>query len=316
MRLPSDIFRIRFLTFHSMSAGGFLEPPPKKISYSTFRRRMWSSNRESSSSMVKQKLHGQAAAGNWLGGLYHRKQRAPETPRCRQMIGLWIASNTHMGRPQSENQIRIVIADDHAVLRESLAALLSSRPEFAVEGWAANGQEALALVKEHHPDVLVLDLFMPESDGFEVLRTLDKAGSQVATVVLTGSESELDYAQAVKLGARGLVLKSDGPEKLFAAIRTVANGELAFSDELAQRVLSTMTAESKAPADALARLSDREKQIAYHVARGLKNKDIGQSLNISENTVKRHLQSIFTKTGARDRLELAVLALNEVGRAA
>src|SRR5215472_12988427 len=197
MRLPSDIFRSRFLTFQSMSAGGFLEPPPKKMSYSTFRRRIWSSNRESSSSMVKQKLHGQTAAGNRSGGLYHRKQRAPGTPRCRQRIGLWIASNPHMGRPQSENQIRIVIADDHAVLRESLAALLSSRPEFAVDGWAANGQETLSLVQEHRPDVLVLDLFMPEGDGFDVLRTLDRAGSRVAAVVLTGSESQLDYAQAV-----------------------------------------------------------------------------------------------------------------------
>jgi DNA-binding NarL/FixJ family response regulator len=221
-----------------------------------------------------------------------------------------------MGRTQSENQIRIVIADDHAVLRESLAALLSSRPEFAVEGWAANGQETLSLVQEHRPDVLVLDLFMPEGDGFDVLRTLDRAGSRVAAVVLTGSESQLDYAQAVKLGARGLVLKSDGPEKLFTAIRTVANGELAFSDELAQQVLTTISAESKAPADALHRLSERERQIAYHVARGLKNKDIAHALNISENTVKRHLQSIFTKTGSRDRLELAVLALNEASRAA
>jgi DNA-binding NarL/FixJ family response regulator len=221
-----------------------------------------------------------------------------------------------MAKGVSKNRVRIIIADDHAVLRESLAALLSSQDDFTVEGWASNGQEALALVKQHHPDVLVLDLFMPESDGFEVLRTLDHAGSRVATVVLTGSESELDYAQAVKLGARGLVLKSDGPDKLFGAIRTVANGELAFSDELAHQVLTTMSAESKPVPNSLARLSEREKQIAYQVARGLRNKDIGLALNISENTVKRHLQSIFSKTGSRDRLELAVLALNEVSKAA
>jgi DNA-binding NarL/FixJ family response regulator len=216
----------------------------------------------------------------------------------------------------SKPKIRIVIADDHAVLRESLGALLSTEPDFQVEGNASNGQEALAAVQQYRPDVLVLDLFMPGSDGFEVLRTLDRAGSRVAAVVLTGSESELDYAQVVKLGGRGLVLKSDGPERLFNAIRTVANGELAFSDELAQQVLTTMTAESKGAANALARLSERERQIAYYVARGMKNKDIGQELNISENTVKRHLQSIFTKTGARDRLELAVLALSEVSKAA
>src|SRR5215831_7844430 len=216
----------------------------------------------------------------------------------------------------SKSKIRIVVADDHAVLRESLGALLSTQPEFQVEGLASNGQDALAQVQQHHPDVLVLDLFMPGSDGFEVLRTLDRAGSRVAAVVLTGSESELDYAQVVKLGGRGLVLKSDGPERLFTAIRTVANGELAFSDELAHQVLTTMSAESKPSAHALARLSERERQIAYYVARGMKNRDIGQELNISENTVKRHLQSIFTKTGARDRLELAVLALSEISKAA
>lgn len=221
-----------------------------------------------------------------------------------------------MVKSASNPAIRVVIADDHAVLRESLAALLGTQEDLTVEGLANNGQEALELVQQRHPDVLVLDLFMPESDGFDVLRTLDHAGSRVAAVVLTGSENELDYAQAVRLGARGLVLKSDGPEKLFTAIRTVANGELAFSDELAQRVLTTMSAETRSASDALARLSEREKQIAYYVARGLKNKDIGQTLNISENTVKRHLQSIFSKTGTRDRLELAVLALNEVNRAA
>lgn len=219
-------------------------------------------------------------------------------------------------RDVSQNRIRIVIADDHAVLRESLASLLSSEPDFVVEGRAANGQEALSMVQELHPDVLVLDLFMPQADGFEVMRTLERAGSHVAAVVLTGSDSELDYAQAVKLGARGLVLKSDGPEKLFAAIRTVANGELAFSDELAQQVLTAMSAETRSSVNALGRLSERERQIAYHVARGMKNKDIGSALNISENTVKRHLQSIFTKTGSHDRLELAVLALSEVSKAA
>jgi DNA-binding NarL/FixJ family response regulator len=218
----------------------------------------------------------------------------------------------------AEPKTRIVIADDHAVLRESLAALLSTQPDFSVEGTAADGLQALEVVQKVHPEVLVLDLFMPGSDGFEVLRTLDKAGSRVATVVLTGSESESDYTNVVRLGGRGLVLKSDGPEKLFSAVRTVAAGELAFSDDLAQRVLSSMAQDTRGtlPPSSLDRLSERERQIAFCVARGLKNKDISAQLNISENTVKRHLQSIFNKTGARDRLELAVLALNEVSRAA
>lgn len=217
-------------------------------------------------------------------------------------------------------KIRIVIADDHAILRESLSLLLSTQKDFEIEGSATNGQEALQMVQQHHPDVLVLDLFMPDFDGFEVLRTLDRNATRVATVVLTASESETDYAQVVRLGARGLVMKGDGPQSLFEAIRVVAAGELAFSDELARQVVSSLANDTRdtqrAPQASLHRLSERERQIAYAVARGMKNRDIATQLNISENTVKRHLQSIFGKTGARDRLELAVLALNEAGKAA
>ncbi len=216
----------------------------------------------------------------------------------------------------NNSRIPIVIADDHAVLRESLGALLSTQKDFEVVGKAGSGTEALHLVNESHPDVLVLDLFMPNTDGFEVLRTLDKAGSRVASVVLTGSENQPDYVQVVRLGARGLVLKGEGPERLFAAIRSVANGELAFSEDIAQQVLSAMAGEAKEEPSTIRRLSERERQIAALVARGMKNKDIAQELNISENTVKRHLQSIFNKTGARDRLELAVIALTELTKAA
>ncbi len=215
-------------------------------------------------------------------------------------------------------KIPIVIADDHAILRESLAALLNTQKDFEVVGTAATGSEALTVVNESSPEVLVLDLFMPGGDGFEVLRTLDTAGSRVASVVLTASESQPDYVQVVRLGARGLVLKGEGPERLFAAIRAVANGELAFTEEIAQQVLTAMAGESRQQEQptSLRRLSERERQIAALVARGMKNKDIAQELHISENTVKRHLQSIFNKTGSRDRLELAVLALSEFGRAA
>jgi DNA-binding NarL/FixJ family response regulator len=216
-------------------------------------------------------------------------------------------------------QIRIVIADDHAILRESLALLLGTQKDFEVLGSATNGQQALEMVQRFHPEVLVLDLFMPDFDGFEVLRTLDRHGNRVATVILTGSESDTDYAQVVRLGGRGLVMKGDGPQRLFDAIRTVASGELAFSDELARQVVSSLASDSRTqpPQQAsLQRLSDRERQIAYSVARGMKNRDIAEQLKISENTVKRHLQSIFGKTGSRDRLELAVLALNEASKAA
>ena len=224
-----------------------------------------------------------------------------------------------MSEIDAPNKIRIVIADDHQILRESLTLLLATQKDIKIEGSAANGQQALEMVQQFRPDVLVLDLFMPDFDGFEVLRTLDRSGNRVATVVLTASESDTDYAQVVRLGARGLVMKGDGPETLFDAIRVVAAGELAFSDELARQVVSSLANDSRdsQPVQAsLHRLSDRERQIAYAVARGMKNRDIAQQLTISENTVKRHLQSIFGKTGARDRLELSVLALNEAVRAA
>jgi DNA-binding NarL/FixJ family response regulator len=214
-------------------------------------------------------------------------------------------------------KVRIVIADDHTVLRESLAALLETQHDFQVIGKASTGAETLELLRRDVPDVVVLDLFMPGTDGFEVLRVMEKAGLRVASVVLTASESNPDYVQVVRLGARGLVLKGDTPEKLFAAIRTVANGELAFSEEVAHGVLTAMSQEThEERASSLHRLSDRERQIAYLVARGMKNRDIAQQLTISENTVKRHLQSIFSKTGAKDRLELAVIALSEIGSAA
>jgi DNA-binding NarL/FixJ family response regulator len=216
----------------------------------------------------------------------------------------------------TQNRIGIVIADDHMVLRESLTALLQSQPDFEVLGTAANGEEALLLVQQHKPKVLVLDLFMPESDGFEVLRTLERGGSRVASVVLTGSDSQNDYVQVVRLGARGLVLKADNPQKLFAAIRSVAEGDLAFSDEIAHTILDAMVTDQPSVPSSMTRLSERERQISYMVARGMRNRDIATELTISENTVKRHLQSIFSKTGSRDRLELAVLALSELGKAA
>jgi DNA-binding NarL/FixJ family response regulator len=216
----------------------------------------------------------------------------------------------------TEKRIGIVIADDHMVLRESLTALLQSQPDFEVLGTAGNGEEAVRLVQQHSPQVLVLDLFMPDSDGFEVLRTLERAGNRVASVVLTGSDSQNDHVQVVRLGARGLVLKADDPQKLFAAIRSVADGELAFSDEIAHSIMDAMASDQPAIPSSMTRLSDRERQISYMVARGMRNRDIATDLAISENTVKRHLQSIFSKTGSRDRLELAVLALSEIGKAA
>ena len=232
-------------------------------------------------------------------------------------VGITTPKKINKSTPQKNNllpirtlqkKIRIAIAEDHAVLREALATMLDRQPDFHVEAKARNGREALQLLREKPADVLILDLTMPECDGFEVLRNMNQHGSPVPTLVLTGSEDRAAYAQVVKLGGRGLVVKSDGIETLFSAVRAVAAGKLAFCNEIAQNVLGAI-APKPGLTGALNRLSTREKQIATLVARGMKNSEIARELAISYNTVKVHLQTIFSKTGVRDRLELVTLAL-------
>ena len=214
-------------------------------------------------------------------------------------------------------RVAVILADHHQVVRDSIAALLGTQADIQVVASAANGNQVADLVQRHRPDVLVLELDLPESSGFEVLRTLGQAGLSVPTLILTGSDNEVDYVQAVRLGASGLVLKRDSPEKLFDAIRSVAAGQLAFSNEIAQQVVSWMAGERARPlVRGLQRLSEREHTVVVLVARGLRNREIAAQLNISENTVKRHLQSIFSKTGAHDRVELAALAAEQKAEAA
>lgn len=214
-------------------------------------------------------------------------------------------------------KLAVVLADHQQVVRDSLATLLQTQPDMQVVGTAASGRQTLELVQRHRPDVLILELDLLESNGFEVLRALGQAGASVPTLILTASDNEVDYVQAVRLGATGLVLKRDSPEKLFEAIRNVAAGQLAFSNEIAQQVVSWMAGERvrQRPAG-LQRLSGREQTVAELVAKGLRNREIAAQLQISENTVKRHLQSIFSKTGARDRVELAAMAADHKAEAA
>jgi DNA-binding NarL/FixJ family response regulator len=214
-------------------------------------------------------------------------------------------------------KLAVVLGDHQQVVRDSIAALLGTQPDMEVVASAASASEVLELVRQQRPDVLILELDLRDGNGFEVLRTLGQEGTAVPTLILTASENEVDYVQAVRLGATGLVLKRDSPEKVFQAVRNVAAGQLAFSNEIAQQVVSWMAGERTRPRPSgLQRLSEREQMVAALVSRGLRNRQIAAELKISENTVKRHLQSIFSKTGVRDRLELAVMALTELSKAA
>ncbi len=214
-------------------------------------------------------------------------------------------------------RLALILADHHQVVRDSVANLLEAQPDMQVVAVAGAGSQVPELVERHRPDVLVLELDLPELTGLEVLRTLGHAGLSLPTLILTASDNEVDYVQAVRLGASGLVLKRDSPDKLFQAIRNVAAGQLAFSNEIAQQVVSWMAGERmRAPVRGLQRLSQRERAVAVLVARGLRNREIAVQLNISENTVKRHLQSIFSKTGAHDRVELAAMTVEQPAEAA
>lgn len=213
--------------------------------------------------------------------------------------------------------LAIVLGDHQQVVRDSIASLLGNQDDMEVVGSGASAGQVLELVRQHRPDVLILELDLLDGNGFEVLRTLSQESATVPTLILTASENEVDYVQAVRLGATGLVLKRDSPEKLFRAIRCVAAGQLAFSNEIAQQVVNWMAGERARPAvRGLHRLSEREHMVALLVTRGLRNREIAAELNISENTVKRHLQSIFSKTGAHDRVELAALAAEQKAEAA
>jgi len=214
-------------------------------------------------------------------------------------------------------RLTVMLADHHQVVRDSLANLLEMQSDMQVVAVAGAGSQVPEMVQRHRPDVLVLELDLPEATGLEVLRTLGQAGLSLPTLILTASDNEVDYVQAVRLGASGLVLKRDSPEKLFQTIRSVAAGQLAFSNEIAQQVVSWMAGErTRPPVRGLQRLSERERAVAVLVTRGLRNREIGAQLNISENTVKRHLQSIFSKTGAHDRVELAAMTAQQTAEAA
>ena len=215
------------------------------------------------------------------------------------------------------SRIAIVIADDHAVLRESLAALLQSQPDFE---WWARPPMAKRRCNWCRSTARRCWCWISSCRKATALRCCARwtaRADRVASVVLTGSESQNDYVQVVRLGARGLVLKGDDPQKLFAAIRVGCRRRAWPSPtKLPGACWSPWFPISRPCPASMSRLSERERQISYMVARGMRNRDIATDSKISENTVKRHLQSIFSKTGSRDRLELAVLALTDINKAA
>lgn len=199
--------------------------------------------------------------------------------------------------------IRLLIADDHPVVRDGLAGMLASQPDLQLVGAAADGRQAVDLAASTHPDVLLLDLRMPGMDGVQAIGELRSRHPEIRVLVLTTYDTDADILRAIEAGASGYLLKDAPREDLFQAIRTVAGGQTYLSPVVASRLVQMV----RAPADDAP--SERELEVLALVARGMSNKEIGRQLHIGEATVKSHLLHVFAKLGASDRTHAVTIAL-------
>lgn len=201
--------------------------------------------------------------------------------------------------------IRVVVADDHHVVRRGLTGLIDSTDDLEVVGVAANGAEAVALVRELRPDVTLMDLQMPEVDGVEATRTILAEDLGTEVLVLTSFSDQARIHAAIDAGAVGYLLKDAEPEVLLDGIRAVARGESPIDPRAARRLLA---ARADAAPDPGAGLSPRETEVLRLVVQGLLNKQIAQRLGVTERTVKAHLTSAYQRIGVADRTQAALWA--------
>jgi DNA-binding NarL/FixJ family response regulator len=201
--------------------------------------------------------------------------------------------------------IRIVLADDHRIVLEGLAQLLSLESDLEVVQRCIDGNEAMAAVDELHPDVLVADVSMPGLTGLEILRRLREQGSATHVVLLTAQMTDVQVVDAVRMNVGGIVLKEAASRTLVQCVRTVAGGGRWLDQQTIHGALDAMLRREAGIARASRTLTKRELEIVRMVATGLRNKQIGDKLTISEGTVKMHLHSIYEKLGISGRVELS-----------
>jgi len=204
--------------------------------------------------------------------------------------------------------IRVVIADDHPIVLEGLAQLLTMEKDFQVVERCHNGDEALAAVARLQPDVLVLDIRMPQRDGMAVLRELVSQKSPTRVVLLTAEVNDNEVLEAVRLGVSAIVMKETASQTLVQAARAASRGEQMLDDRSVRRALDHLLRREAGVAAARRVLTSRELDIVRMVATGLRNKQIAEALSISEGTVKIHLHSIYAKLGVSGRVELTLYA--------
>jgi len=203
--------------------------------------------------------------------------------------------------------IRIVVADDHPVVRDGLVAILSAQRDFAVVGEAGTGEEAVRLATEQRADVLLLDLEMPHMDGVEVLQRLRERHSDVRVIVFTAFDADERILAAVRAGAKGYLLKGVPRDEIFEAVRVVHAGNSLLQPVVASRLLRQMSEDDSA-AQGIRSLTTRELEVLRLVMRGLQNKEIANELVVTERTVKFHVSSILMKLGAGNRTEAVAIA--------
>lgn len=212
---------------------------------------------------------------------------------------------------KAKQVIRILVADDHAIFRDGLRKLLEVADDVQIVGEASNGVECTKMLAKFKPDILLLDLRMPEKDGLGVLEEVNFDTLPTRVIVLTAAEDDRDVVRAMRLGARGVVLKQSASDLLLKSIRKVYDGEIWLDNRMTAEVIDAFKKSSESgQRREKPLLSEREKEIVQLVAQGFRNREIGEKLFISEQTVKNHLHNIFDKLGVSDRLELALYAIH------
>jgi two-component system, NarL family, nitrate/nitrite response regulator NarL len=214
---------------------------------------------------------------------------------------------------EKEPVTRIVIADDFAIFRDGVKYLFAGESEFQIVGEACDGEEALKLVEQMQPDILLLDLQMPKISGMEVLRSLAGLHSKVLTILLSGVVEGEEICTAFELGARGVVLKESTTTMLYESIRTVMAGQYWIGSQGVSDLVQTLKRYKRSTKDAAPKnygLTPREMEVLDAVMSGYSNKEIAGQLSISEQTVKHHITNIFDKLGVYNRLELALFVFH------
>jgi two-component system response regulator DevR len=207
-------------------------------------------------------------------------------------------------------RIRLLIVDDHAVVRLGLRTLLADEPDLEVIAEAGTAEEALVQVANHHPDVVVLDIQLPGRSGLEVCHDIRTQFPETQVVILTSHAGEGFVEQALRAGAAGYVLKQVGNEELVRAVRAAHRGEIALDPQTASRVVASLkTLQTRSEMGAFRDLSQREMDVLALVAKGESNKEIGFALNLSEITVRNYVSNILEKLHLRNRIELATYAV-------